>query len=143
MRKSRAKLKEDRFYSKEELEELDTKGPEPVSAHHRQKIIRAAYETYHQPAVPCAVCDQFCQKDDCDEYLPFELPDTLFTALILHVKQPLCLMACVRSITYQICFQSQPRLTKTRLYLQVWILVPDVQRRNVLPATARESSNVM
>ena len=126
MRKSRAKLKEDRFYSKEELEELDTKGPEPVSAHHRQKIIRAAYETYHQRAV----CDQFCQKDDCDEYLPFELPDTLFTALIpSREAAPLP--------------DGLPRLTKTRLCLQVWILVPDVQRRNVLPATARESSNVM
>ena len=82
MRKSRAQKQADQFYTKEELEELDAAGPQPVSEQQRQAVMRAAYDAFHQPAVACAVCDQFRQENDCGEYLPEELPDSLFSALI-------------------------------------------------------------
>ena len=81
-RKTRAQKQADQFYTKEELEELDAAGPQPVSEQQRQAVMRAAYDAFHQPAVACAVCDQFRQENDCGEYLPEELPDSLFSALI-------------------------------------------------------------
>ena len=80
--RGRAQNKEAQFYTQEELDELDAKGPEPVSEERRQAIMRAAYDAYHQPIVACGVCDQFRQQADCDEYLPEELPDLLFSELV-------------------------------------------------------------
>ena len=43
----------------------------------------AAYDAYHQPIVARGgVCDQFRQQEDCDEYVPEELPDLLFSKLV-------------------------------------------------------------
>ena len=62
---------------------MDAEGSEPVSEERRQAIMCAAYDAYHQPIVACGgVCDQFRQQEDCDEYVPEELPDLLFSKLV-------------------------------------------------------------
>ena len=69
-------------YTLKELSELDAKGlPDPISADQKKIIMDRAHDSYHQPAVACSVCNQFCSLSATELLLPCQLPPAVFTVL--------------------------------------------------------------